>query len=148
MGYVVPYPGQFLRLHLLATDSKGNVYTSEANGGKVNKWTFKGSCPVSRDRQQWAYVRAWVSRHDNVIRSVGVLNRGTSISKVKGGRAGVDVMQQTTRPRSLVRRHVLSKLTSIFLAVVIALLAAVTAMATHCSRRTGARCPDSRRPGD
>jgi hypothetical protein len=41
-GHAGPYPGQFLRLHLLATDSKGNVYTSEANGGKVNKWTFKG----------------------------------------------------------------------------------------------------------
>ncbi len=36
------YPGQFLRLHLIATDSKGNVYTSEANGARVQKWKFTG----------------------------------------------------------------------------------------------------------
>ena len=41
-GHAGPYPGQFLRLHLLASDTKGNVYTSEANGGKINKWVFKG----------------------------------------------------------------------------------------------------------
>ncbi|MGE4063586.1 MAG: hypothetical protein AB7E79_09475 [Rhodospirillaceae bacterium] len=41
-GHAGPYQGQFLRLHLIATDTKGNVYTSEANGGKINKWTFKG----------------------------------------------------------------------------------------------------------
>lgn len=41
-GHAGPYPGQFLRLHLIATDTKGNVFTSEANGGKINKWTFKG----------------------------------------------------------------------------------------------------------
>lgn len=35
------YPGQFLRLHLIASDSKGNVYTSEANGARVQKWLFK-----------------------------------------------------------------------------------------------------------
>ena len=36
------YPGQFLRLHVIASDSKGNVYTSEANGARVQKWVFKG----------------------------------------------------------------------------------------------------------
>jgi DNA-binding beta-propeller fold protein YncE len=41
-GHAGPYPGQFLRLHLLASDTKGNIYTSEANGGKINKWVFKG----------------------------------------------------------------------------------------------------------
>ncbi len=41
-GHAGPYPGQFLRLHLLASDTKGNVYTSEANGGKIQKWVFKG----------------------------------------------------------------------------------------------------------
>jgi len=41
-GHAGPYQGQFLRLHLLAADSKGNVYTSEADGGKINKWVFKG----------------------------------------------------------------------------------------------------------
>ncbi|MGZ7008405.1 MAG: hypothetical protein ACXVLX_22650, partial [Ilumatobacteraceae bacterium] len=44
-GHAGPYQGQFLRLHLLAADSKGNVYTSEADGGKINKWVFKGMAP-------------------------------------------------------------------------------------------------------
>ena len=41
-GHAGLYPGQFLRLHLIATDSKGNLYTSEANGSRVQKWAFKG----------------------------------------------------------------------------------------------------------
>ena len=41
-GHAGLYPGQFLRLHLIATDSKGNVYTSEANGARVQKWKFTG----------------------------------------------------------------------------------------------------------
>ena len=41
-GHAGVYPGQFLRLHLIASDSKGNIYTSEANGSRVQKWLFKG----------------------------------------------------------------------------------------------------------
>ena len=41
-GHAGLYPGQFLRLHLIATDSKGNLYSSEANGSRVQKWLFKG----------------------------------------------------------------------------------------------------------
>ncbi len=41
-GHAGLYPGQFLRLHLIATDSKGNVYTSEANGARVQKWKYVG----------------------------------------------------------------------------------------------------------
>ena len=44
-GHAGPYPGQFLRLHLIAADTKGNVYTSEANGARVQKWLFKGLVP-------------------------------------------------------------------------------------------------------
>jgi DNA-binding beta-propeller fold protein YncE len=41
-------PGQFLRVHSVATDSKGNLYTTETNEGKrVQKFVFKGLAPVT-----------------------------------------------------------------------------------------------------
>ena len=45
------YPGQFLAVSGVATDSKGNVYTIEADQGKrLQKFVFKGVGPVSRDQ--------------------------------------------------------------------------------------------------
>ncbi len=41
-GHAGPYPGQFNQLHIIATDSKGNLYTTEAIGGRVQKWLYKG----------------------------------------------------------------------------------------------------------
>ena len=41
-GHAGPYPGQFNQLHIIATDSKGNLYTTEANGARVQKWIYKG----------------------------------------------------------------------------------------------------------
>ena len=41
-GHGGPYPGQFNQLHIIATDSKGNLYTTEAIGGRVQKWVYKG----------------------------------------------------------------------------------------------------------
>jgi hypothetical protein len=41
-------PGQFLGVHSLAVDSKGNLYTVEAFEGKrIQKFTFKGVGPVA-----------------------------------------------------------------------------------------------------
>ena len=41
-------PGDFQGLHHLAADSKGNVYTAEAGGGRAQKFQFKGiSSPPS-----------------------------------------------------------------------------------------------------
>ena len=37
-----PYPGQFHWLHGLAMDSKGNLYTSESMGARIQKFTYKG----------------------------------------------------------------------------------------------------------
>jgi DNA-binding beta-propeller fold protein YncE len=34
--------GQWVQLHMLATDSKGNLYTAEVNGKRVQKLVFKG----------------------------------------------------------------------------------------------------------
>jgi hypothetical protein len=37
-------PGQFYRVHSIAVDSKGNIYTTEAYEGKrIQKFVFKGS---------------------------------------------------------------------------------------------------------
>jgi NHL repeat-containing protein len=45
-------PGQFLGLHSIATDSKGNIYTTETNEGKrVQKFVFKGLGPVTKTDQ-------------------------------------------------------------------------------------------------
>ena len=42
------YPGQFSSVHSIATDSQGNVYTSESGQGKrVQKFLFKGVVPVT-----------------------------------------------------------------------------------------------------
>ncbi|MGH7471857.1 MAG: hypothetical protein ACRENP_28230 [Longimicrobiales bacterium] len=45
-------PGQFLGVHSIATDSKGNLYTTETNQGKrLQRFVFKGIGPVtSKDR--------------------------------------------------------------------------------------------------
>lgn len=44
-GHAGPYPGQFNQVHMIASDSKGNIYTSEANGARVQKFVFGGVAP-------------------------------------------------------------------------------------------------------
>jgi len=45
-------PGQFFAVHSIATDSKGNIYTTETYEGKrVQKFTYKGLGPVTREDQ-------------------------------------------------------------------------------------------------
>lgn len=41
-GRLGHYPGQFYHLHVIATDSKGNIYTGENTGKRVQKFVFKG----------------------------------------------------------------------------------------------------------
>jgi DNA-binding beta-propeller fold protein YncE len=45
-------PGQFFGVHSIATDSKGNIYTTETYEGKrLQKFVYKGLGPVSRPEQ-------------------------------------------------------------------------------------------------
>jgi DNA-binding beta-propeller fold protein YncE len=45
------YPGQFLAVSGVATDSKGNLYTVEADQGKrLQRFVFKGVGSVSRNQ--------------------------------------------------------------------------------------------------
>jgi len=45
-------PGQFFAVHSIATDSKGNIYTTETYEGKrLQKFRFKGVGPVARGSQ-------------------------------------------------------------------------------------------------
>ena len=45
-------PGQFYGVHNLATDSQGNLYTTETyNGARVQRFVFKGERPVTRAEQ-------------------------------------------------------------------------------------------------
>ena len=45
-------PGQFFAVHSIATDSKGNIYTTETYEGKrVQKFIFTGMGPVTRSDQ-------------------------------------------------------------------------------------------------
>ncbi|HUF25574.1 MAG TPA: hypothetical protein VMM18_01235 [Gemmatimonadaceae bacterium] len=45
-------PGQFFAVHSIATDSKGNIYTTETYEGKrVQKFVYKGLAPVTRMNQ-------------------------------------------------------------------------------------------------
>jgi len=44
-------PGQFFGVHSIATDSKGNAYTTETYEGKrLQKFVYKGMGPVARDQ--------------------------------------------------------------------------------------------------
>jgi DNA-binding beta-propeller fold protein YncE len=45
-------PGQFYAVHSIATDSKGNVYTTETyHGQRVQKFVYKGLAPVTKKDQ-------------------------------------------------------------------------------------------------
>jgi DNA-binding beta-propeller fold protein YncE len=44
-------PGQFYGVHSIATDSKGNIFTTETfRGQRVQKFTYKGIGPVAKDQ--------------------------------------------------------------------------------------------------
>ena len=42
IGRLGHYPGQFHHLHVLAVDSKGNIYTGENEGKRIQKFMFRG----------------------------------------------------------------------------------------------------------
>jgi DNA-binding beta-propeller fold protein YncE len=45
-------PGQFYAVHSIATDSNGNVYTTETyRGQRVQKFVYKGLAPVTKKDQ-------------------------------------------------------------------------------------------------
>ncbi len=45
-------PGEFYGVHSIATDSKGNIYTTETfRGQRVQKFTYKGIAPVTKQYQ-------------------------------------------------------------------------------------------------
>ncbi len=45
-------PGQFFAVHSIATDSKGNIFTTETYEGKrIQKFAYKGVKPVSKENQ-------------------------------------------------------------------------------------------------
>ena len=45
-------PGEFYAVHSIATDSKGNIYTTETYEGKrVQKFVYRGLRPVARQDQ-------------------------------------------------------------------------------------------------
>jgi len=42
-------PGQFFAVHSIATDSKGNIFTTETyQGRRVQKFVYKGMAPVTK----------------------------------------------------------------------------------------------------
>ena len=60
-GYGGRQPGMFLGVHSIATDSKGNIYTTETYTGKrLQKFVFKGVGPVTTSKQgvPWPARRA------------------------------------------------------------------------------------------
>jgi hypothetical protein len=45
-------PGQFFGVHSIATDSKGNIYTTETyQGRRLQKFVYKGIAPVKKTDQ-------------------------------------------------------------------------------------------------
>ncbi len=48
-GDVGRQPGQFFAVHSIATDSKGNLYTTETyEGRRLQKFVYKGLAPVAK----------------------------------------------------------------------------------------------------
>ncbi len=47
LGRIGHYPGQFHHVHVIAVDSKSNIYTGENTGKRVQKFLFKGFKPAS-----------------------------------------------------------------------------------------------------
>jgi hypothetical protein len=46
------YPGEWYSLHSMATDSKGNIYTTETyQGRRVQRFVYKGLAPVTKKEQ-------------------------------------------------------------------------------------------------
>jgi hypothetical protein len=45
VGRLGHYPGQFHHLHVLAVDSKGNIYAGDSNGKRVQKFVLTGYSP-------------------------------------------------------------------------------------------------------
>ena len=51
-------PGQFFAVHSIATDSKGNIFTTETYEGKrVQRFVYKGLAPVTRKEQGVVWPR-------------------------------------------------------------------------------------------
>jgi DNA-binding beta-propeller fold protein YncE len=52
-------PGQFYGVHSIATDSKGNIFTTETyRGQRVQKFHYKGLAPVTRKDQGVVWPKA------------------------------------------------------------------------------------------
>ena len=52
-------PGQFFGTHSIATDSKGNIYTTETYEGKrVQRFVYKGLGPVTKENQGVIWPRS------------------------------------------------------------------------------------------
>jgi len=52
-------PGEFYGVHSIATDSKGNVFTTETyRGQRVQKFHFKGVAPVAKKYQGVVWPKA------------------------------------------------------------------------------------------
>ena len=52
-------PGQFYAVHSIATDSKGNVYTTETyRGQRVQKFSYRGEGPIAKKEQGVVWPRA------------------------------------------------------------------------------------------
>lgn len=52
-------PGQFYAVHSIATDSKGNIYTTETyRGQRVQKFNFRGLVPVAKKDQGVVWPKA------------------------------------------------------------------------------------------
>ncbi len=51
-------PGQFFAVHSIATDSKGNLYTTETyEGRRLQKFVYKGLAPVTKEDQGTVWPR-------------------------------------------------------------------------------------------
>ncbi|HSL22747.1 MAG TPA: hypothetical protein VK886_14540 [Vicinamibacterales bacterium] len=51
-------PGQFFGVHSIATDSKGNIYTTETYEGKrLQKFVYKGLAPVAAENQRTVWPK-------------------------------------------------------------------------------------------
>ena len=60
------YPGEWYSLHSIATDSKGNLYTTETyQGRRLQRFLYKGLGPVTKKEQG----TVWPTADDELTRN-------------------------------------------------------------------------------
>ena len=100
-------PGEFYGVHSIATDSKGNIYTTETyRGQRVQKFVYKGMAPGHEERSGRGLAqgkRRFVRKSHKFITAVLLRNHRPGASAIRSGDQ-TELQQVPWRPTSATTR--------------------------------------------